>query len=335
MRPSGSFLPAVLLAAAVAGCVRDATSPGEEEGPPAQYLAVRRAWRPGERDSTASWVLRTQAWGEYSDLAPLAYATWDSTVDIVLNPRWSGSVTAARDAAVPLPAPQAPEFQSGWSGLGLDIQIAFDTVPGGGVQRDSLDWISVRWWNPADSTWKGWIIRGTTANTFGYQTVNTTAFDASGEHTGVGAGEARLASGTYWEGNGGRYRITSNGNYGTYSTIPSGPFKGGNVASGLMGGQLNTVTMPRVLGTDAPATQTISWDFRTARLNSQRIRCYFAPITPPRGYTSCTGEVFARIVAAARAHRLTPAMAAGMTDELFAAQASAPRRAGPRRRPRA
>jgi hypothetical protein len=200
----------------------------------------------------------------------------------------------------------------------MDILIAFDSVPGGTVQKDSLSWLSVRWWNPADSTWKGWILRGTTAATFAYQTVNTTTFNSNGGHSGVGAGEARLASLTYWEGNGGRYRITANGSYGALSTIASGPYTGGNVQTGLLGGQLNAVTMPRILGADAPATQTISWDFRTARLNSLRIFCYFTPITPPSGYTSCTGSAFANIVAAARAHRLTAAMVAGVTDSLFA-----------------
>jgi len=29
--------------------------------------------------------------------------------------------------------------------------------------------------------------------------------------------------------------------------------------------------------------------------------CYFAPVTPPTGYTQCTGQAFANIIAAARA----------------------------------
>ena len=303
-------------------------------GAPAQYISVRRAWLPGERDATAAYVLAARAWDDFSDLAPAAFATWDSTTDIILNPLWNPAGAAPWRTSPPARAPMSPLFAAGWSGLGMDILIAFDSVPGGTIQRDSLNWITVRWWNPADSTWKGWIIRGTTATTFTYQTVNTTAFNATGDHTGVGAGEARLASGSYWEGNGGQYRITSNGSYGTRTTIPSGPYKGGNVQSGLMGGQLNAVTMPRVLGTDTPTTKTINWDFRAATLNSLRIYCYFTPLTPPTGYTSCTGSAFANIVAAARAHRLTAAMAAGLADSLFTALSPRGTRRATRRRHR-
>jgi len=336
MRPTRTHLLAALLAAAaVAACSKDSTAPSDGTDAPAQYITVRRAWMPGERDSTAAYVVRTAAWGEYSDIAPQAYAAWDSTVDIILNPAWSPAAAAPAGAPPPPRSPMSPLFAAGWSGLGIDILIVFDSIPGGTIQRDSLDWISTRWWNPADSTWQGWIIRATTATTFGYTTVNTTAFDASGGNTGVGGGEARLASGTYWQGNGGRYRVTSNGSYGAYSTIASGPFKGGNVAFGKMGGQLNAVTMPRQAGADTPATQTINWDFRTATLNSQRIRCYYPPITPPSGYTSCTGSLAARIVAAAQAGRLTDRMAAGLVDSLFLPVQSprAPRVGRRRRRP--
>jgi hypothetical protein len=316
----GALVLACALAAAAAAtaCSKDSTAPGDGSDPPAQYISVRRAWLPGERDSTAAYVVRARAWDEYSDLAPAAFATWDSTTDIIQNPLWNPAAAAPWRTAPPARAPMSPLFAAGWSGLGMDILIVFDTVPGGTIQRDSLNWISTRWWNPADSTWKGWIICGTTASTFAYQTVNTTAFNATGDHRGVGGGEARLASLTYWEGNGGRYRITSNGSYGALTTIPSGPYKGGNVQSGLMQGRLNAVTMPRLLGTDTPATQTINWNFGTTSINSLRIFCYFTPIVPPGGYTSCTGSAFANIVAAARAHRLTAAMMAGLADSLFA-----------------
>lgn len=317
-------LAAAVAAVAATACSKDATT---DEGP-SQYISVRRAWLPGERDSTAAYVVRARAWDDFSDLAPEAFATFDSTTDIIQNPLWSPAAVAPWSTAPLGRAPMSPQWAAGWGGLGMDILIAFDSFPDNpvipaslGIQRDSLNWISVRWWNPADSTWKGWIIRGTTATTFGYQTVNTTTFNANGAHTGVGAGEARLASLTYWEGNGGRYRVTTNGSYGALSTIPSGPYKGGNVQTGLLGGQLNAVTMPRILGADAPATQTINWDFRAATLNSLRIFCYFTPIVPPGGYTSCTGSAFANIVAAARAHRLTAAMMAGLSDSLFAAMA--------------
>jgi len=299
------LLPAAALAAlaALACGSEKTTEPTEDE--PAQYISVRRAWRPGERDSTAAYVLRTRAWDEYSDLAPQAFAAWDSTTDVVLNPAW-------RQPTAPPPGLQlASQFEAGWGSMGMDILIVFDSVPGGTIERDSLYWIGARWWNPADSTWKGWIVRATTAPTFGWVLVSTTGFDGSGGHTGSGAGEARLASGTYWEANFGLYRITRNDSYGARQRIPAGPYLGGNVEFGLLGGQLWFVSMPRITGADPPATERIDWDFSAAPINAQRIRCYFPPITPPAGYDACTGQAFASIVAAAQAGRMTAPIASG------------------------
>jgi len=276
------------------GCEKT-TEPTDEE--PAQYISVRRAWRPGERDSVASYVVRTGAWGQYSDLAPTAVWAWDSTTDVILNPEWLPSAAAAAGLQL------APRFAAGWGSVGIDVRIVFDSIPGGAIQRDSLDWVVTLWWNPADSTWKGYVLRATTSATFNNVTLNTASLDASGGKTGAGGGESRAASGTYWEANGGTYRITENGSYGGLSTITSGPFLGGNIQYGLMGGRLRKVTMPRITGTDAPATQTIDYNFRSAPIGSQRMFCYFAPVTPPPGYTQCTGQAFANIIAAARAGR--------------------------------
>ena len=296
---------------------------------PAQYITVRRAWHAGERDSMAAYIARAGVMGEYSDAAAQAVLQEDSAVDIIVNPAWHAP--AGMGAAG---VERAPQIANGWSGRGLDLLVVFDSVPGGTIQRDSLDWISLRWWNPADSTWQGWMINGTAASTFAYQTVNTTAFNATGEHSGVGGGEARLASLTYWEANGGTFRVTTNGSYGTFSQIASGPYKGGDLAVGLMGGRLTNITMPRVLGADAPATQTFSVDFETSTLSSWRIICYFPPIPPVSPYHACTGSAAARLVAAARAHRLTAAMEAGVTDELLRPAARGSRTAGGGKRSR-
>lgn len=276
------------------GCEKT-TEPTDEE--PAQYIAVRRAWRPGERDSVASYVVRTGAWGQYSELAPAAVLAWDSTSDVILNPEWQPAPAAAAGPQL------APQFQAGWGTAGVNVRIVFDSIPGGTVQKDSLDWVITLWWNPADSTWKGYVVRATTAATFSYQTLNTAAFDASGGKSGQGGGETRLASGTYWEADGGRYRITQNGNYGALSTIASGPYQGGNIQYGLMNGRLRRITMPRITGADLPTSQTVDYNFGSAPIGSQRMFCYFAPVTPPPGYTQCTGQAFASIVAAARAGR--------------------------------
>lgn len=277
---------------------------------PAQFIAVRRAWLPGERDSLAAFLVRHRTLDQFSEIAAQAVAQEDSAVDIILNPLWHRPGASAPGSVQP-----APMFQAGWSALGLDILVVFDSIPNNAATRDSLDWISVRWWNPADSTWKGWIIRGTTQSVwFLYQTINTTNFNASGGHTGIGAGEARLASRTYWEANGGRYRLTFNSGYGAFSQITSGPYLGGDVAVGLMGGRLNYVTMPRLLGTDTPTTQTFTFDFGLSLIPAWRIRCYFTPVPPVAPYHQCTGVAAAALVAAARAGRLTARTAAGLPD---------------------
>ena len=276
------------------GC-ENAAEPTDEE--PAQYISVGRAWRPGERDSVAGYVVRTGAWGQYSDLAATAVWAWDSTTDVILNPEW-------QPTAAPVPGLQlAARFAAGWGSAGIDVRIVFDSIPGGTVQKDSLDWVITLWWNPADSTWKGYLLDATTDSTFVERNVDTAVLNASDGKDGAGGGESRSVSGTYWQADGGTYRINDNGSYGGLSTITSGPFLGGNIQYGLMGGRLRRVTMPRISGPDAPTSQTVDYDFRSARIGSQRMFCYFAPVTPPPGYTQCTGVAFASIIAAARAGR--------------------------------
>ena len=318
----------------VAGCGDE--RPGSPAPAPAgtPLVSVRRAWRPGERDSAAAYVVRTRAWGGYSDLAPEAYAAWDSATDVVADPSAAAAPAGVAPAGVGL-APRAPQFESGWGTAAFDILIVFDSVPGGTVQRDSLWWVQTRWWDPADSTWNGYVVHATTASTFGWVFLSTTSFDASGGHSGSGGGEQRLASGTYWEASFGLYRITQNGNYGARQTIASGPYKGGNVEFGLIGGQLAFVSMPRVIGSDAPSTESVNYNFSAAPINAQRIRCYFAPITPPAGYSSCTGAAFASLVTAARSHQLSAAGAAGAFGPGDMAPAPTPRApVSPRRRRR-
>jgi hypothetical protein len=290
-------LATVLGGTAALGCgCGNTAEPTDEE--PAQYISVRRAWRPGERDSVAGYVVRTGAWGQYSELAATAVWAWDSTTDVILNPEW-------QPTAAPVPGLRlAARFAAGWGSAGIDVRIVFDSQPDvAGIQKDSLDWVITLWWNPADSTWKGYLLDATTDSTFVERNVDTALLDASSGKDGAGGGESRAASGTYWEADDGTYRINENGNYGGLSTITSGPFLGGNIQYGLMGGRLRRVRMPRISGTDAPTSQTVDYDFRSARIGSQRMFCYFAPVIPPPGYTQCTGQAFASIIAAARAGR--------------------------------
>jgi hypothetical protein len=302
--PRSLLLPALLAGVAAFACHSEqATAPAAD--PPAQFISVKRAWRPGERDSVLQFILATGAWGEYSDLAAEAVPQWDSAVDIIVNPAWSASAAASG-------VQRAPAFQATWSTAGIDVRIVYDSIPGGAIQRDSLNWKMLFWWNPADSTWKGYVVDATTAATFVYVTLNTTNFNSKNGKAGAGGGEARQRadSATYWEANGGQWRVTYNGSYGGLSVIGSGPFKGGNVQTGLMGGRLQAVTMPRISGTTLPTTQNITFDF-SGNIYAQRMFCYYTPITPPSGYSSCTGSAIAGLVAAARAGRAMATLSGG------------------------
>ena len=273
----------------------------EVRSAPSQFITVRRAWRPGERDSLIAAIVLRRAWnfplvGDISDLAPAALAAWDSTTDVIVNPLW-------RPAAAPF-GQLAALYDATFSAVGMDLWIVFDAYPdSAGIQRDSLTWKMILWYKPAEETWKGYAVAATTANTWNpYRTIKTTEFDAAAGKSGQASGEARFSTGTYWEGNNGGYRLTFNGGYGAFSVIGSGPFLGGDVAFGLMSADLKNNNMPRILGTDPPATQL--WTANWTNINAQKIRCYFTPLTPPVGFHSCTGAAYADIVAAAQARRV-------------------------------
>ena len=100
------------------------------------------------------------------------------------------------------------------------------------------------------------------------------------------------------------WRVTANASYGALSTIASGPYKGGNVQTGLMTGNTWSffpVTMPRVSGITPPTSQSLSVTW--TNIPSQRIFCYFYPVPAPSGYTSCTGTAAADLIALARSGR--------------------------------
>jgi hypothetical protein len=292
-----------------------------------RYLAVRRAWRPRERDSLIAFILAAGAWGEFSDVAAQAVPAWDSTTDVVVT-------TAGQPAAFPTPGvARGGLFQSGWGAAGLQTLVVFDSIPGDPATRDSLQWMQTLWWDPADATWHGFIVDAPDTLLAGFRTVKTSTFDASGGHNGLAAGEARLASGTYWEGSNGGWKVARNSYSGAWTQITSGAYLGGDIqSSGLMGGNMKNIRMPRLLGTDTPATQNFDFDYTAAPINSSRIRCYFPPITPPAGFHQCTGTAAAAIVAAARAGRVDARAAAGILERPL--PAAPPRRRPPARRRR-
>jgi hypothetical protein len=236
-------------------------------GTAAQFITLRRAWLPGERAATiALWqgngVLSLPYVGDVSYLADQLLDP-DSQTVVVANPRYQ--------AAPAPPAPRAAEFASGWGIMGFQVfQVNRSNSP-----YDTLAWNGVKWWNPADSTWVGMVVRATRNNTYSLTTVSTAAFDASGGRTGAGGGEAQQSTGTYWEASSGRIQISYNGQCGTTTTVTSGVYQGGTVRRCTVGGRLVSVTMPRLSGTTAPATQTISFDFRSARITGYRFTCIF------------------------------------------------------------
>jgi hypothetical protein len=235
-------------------------------GAPAQLVGVRRAWLPGERAATiALWqrngMLVIPFAGDVSYLADQMLDR-DSVTLIVANPlyRTAGSGPA-----------RAPQFAAGWGIIGFQVfQVDQSSVP-----NDTLAWNGVKWWNPADSTWVGMLVKATPNNTYGLFNVSTAAFDSSGGRSGAGGGEAQQATGTYWEANAGAIHISFNNNCGTATTVSSGVYKGGTVTVCQNGGRIVGLSMPRVTGTASPATATLDFDWRTARITGFRFTCVF------------------------------------------------------------
>ncbi len=296
---------------------------------PAQFITVRRAWLPGERDALASFVVRNRSWGEFSDVAAQVIPTWDSTTEVIQNPAWRPSGGAAAGIA------RAPMFTFGWPVVGIQSRVIFDSIPGNAATRDSLQWMQAKWFSPTDSTWQGYIVAAPDTLLTTATTVNTAAFDATFEHRGVAAGEAQLSTLTYWEADGGTWKVTTNSYSGAWAQIASGAYLGGDIqATGQQIGAMKSISMPRLTGTTAPKTQRFNFDYSGAALNAIRIRCYFTGITPPTGFHQCTGVAAAAIVRAARAGKLTARMAAGLPDPILPAPSGVRRTRGGRRQRR-
>ncbi|HXY20150.1 MAG TPA: hypothetical protein VEH83_09170 [Gemmatimonadales bacterium] len=253
-------------------------------GAPAQLIAVRRAWLPGERDSAVAAAARNHTslpyLGDLADLAPQLFDP-DSVTVVVPNPLYQ----APRSGG----PPRVVQFSAGWGAVGISISIQDHA----NTPWDTLSWLGVMWWNPADSTWKGWTIAATKATTIALTTVSTSAFDASGGTSGSGGGESQQSTGTYWEANGGQVQISSNNRCSAKVTLTSGVWKGGTSRTCSFGGRLVNLTMPRLTGATAPTTQTVNFDFRTAVITGARIVCVFP--------SPCTGP--AAVVARLRAAR--------------------------------
>ncbi len=235
-------------------------------GTPAQYITMRRAWLPGEQDSTIAFVERNGSLNVLGyDLSPLAPQIFsgDSTTVVVPNPLYQSPPSTG--------IARAPQFAANWTVVGVDLFIQNKSV----TPYDTLSWLGVLWYNPADSTWKGLVLAATLATTLPLTTINTTAFSNSGDKSGAGGGEAQQSTGTYWEANGGQIQITQNNFCYSTTTLTSGAYKGATESICYFGGQLVNVTMPRLSGTTAPASQTVSLDFRNNLIYGVRLTCVF------------------------------------------------------------
>ena len=297
MPRNGGWLLLVGALATAASC-SDAAAP-QEEDPPAQYVSVRRAWLPGERDSAIARVMRGGGLGPFSSLAPFVFADPDSYTTIAPNPLYHPSAGLSFDVV----GTRAPQFAASWLITGMDIRI----IDNSQSPPDTTDWLGVFWSNtsppaapPDESTWKGFVYAASALTTVANTAVNTTAFDASGGKSGAGGGEVRQSTGEYWEGNSGTIRITS-GTYGAATPVASGPYTGGTTASGLMQGRMLNIGMPRVLPSPGTAI-TVDFDFRFTAIDAVQLTCIFP--------SPCTGQAARVLLAARREGRLSAALMA-------------------------
>jgi hypothetical protein len=259
---------AACCAGVLAGCASELAEPSD---PPAEFVAVRRAWLPGERDATIARIMGEGGFGPYSSLAPLIYADPDSVTVIARNPAYSPSVASGASGLV-----LGTRWDAGWDITGLDVRL----VDNQQSPPDTTDWVGVFWSNPAEASWKGFVIAASATTTVSQTTVATTAFDASGGKSGAGGGEFRSLDGTYWQGDhtaaAPNNTITiSFASYGAAQTVTSGPFLGGTAASGLMFGRLRTIRMDRLQGSTSPPQINVDYDFTTTSIPSVQLTCIF------------------------------------------------------------
>ena len=267
----------LVLLALVAACADPATPP--DTVPQAEFITVRRAWRPGERDSTIARIRQTREFsfpyiGDISDDADRIYADTDSVTVMAPNPDFG--VNGVNESSLLM----EPRFATNWNITGVDV------LEINSAANDTLHWIGVFWSNPAEATWHGFAlgaaVRTAATRTFPQTVVNTNAFDASFGKTGAASGEVRTSTSpaTIWAGNGpGTFPNNtlqiSAANYGGASTVTTGPFLGGTAANGSMFGRMLTINMTRTQGTTNPSTFSIGLDFRTTAIGAIRYVCVF------------------------------------------------------------
>jgi len=236
-----------------AACSVAASCDNELLDPPTEFLAVRRAWRPGERDSVVASIIANRTFFivlpaagavDFSDDADALLPT-DSTTDIIPNPDYDGPPGSLMGPSFSVNNGMVPG--GGWTTYGIDIAIT-NNNPG----EPDFNWLGMFWYLNSDPTRRGFLLAATAAATFPATLVNTTAFDASGAMAGVGGGEFRTDSSITWLATGGSapntFRVVSTTFAGGFTTITTGPFTGGQVRGGTMNVQALTIRLNRVGG---------------------------------------------------------------------------------------
>jgi hypothetical protein len=159
--------------------------------------------------------------------------------------------------------------------------------------------VGLFWANPADLTWKGFLLAFSRDSVLAQTFIDTPVFDASFGTAGGGAGEVNGA--TYWEAAGVGFGVNNTftidaATYGAQSTVGSGIWTGGTTRSGTISGRAKKIQLDRLQGTGLPASFDI--DFTFTGLQSVGLIC----IMP----TPCTSTPLLELHRAARAGRLDP-----------------------------
>lgn len=254
--------------------------------PPAEYIAVRRAWAPGERAALIQRITTNHEYvfpyvGDISDLAPQLYADVDSVTVLIRNPAVSPSLTGPPMSAAMMGPAQAM-FSATWNFIALKIT----TINNNATPKDTLFWHLALWADPANAGDHGFAIAFSRTNTFNYSPIDQIAFDAGSGKVGSAAGEFHLSTATLWTDQGGqgncqgqcgagRYQVTSQTYPGAFSTITTGPYLGGQSRTGTAFGQVLDSRVTRLAGAENPTDFTVSFDYRVAGLPSTEILCVF------------------------------------------------------------
>ncbi len=134
-----------------------------------QYVAVRRAWAPGERAALIQRIVANREYvfpyvGDVSDLAPEIYADTDSVTVLVSDPAVSPSVTG------PMLAPGATQFSASWNFIAFKVTTVDNTA----TPPDTIFWHMAVWADPSNGGNHGFAIAFSRNGTFNISQINST-----------------------------------------------------------------------------------------------------------------------------------------------------------------